>query len=264
MLKIILIIIGLYALLVGALFVFQRNILFVPGKSKPIASASLVPEMREITLLTSDGLSLYSWYYKGDEDKPIIIYFQGNAGTIFDRDYKARYFIDLGYSFLMLGYRGYGGNPGDPSELGFNVDGEAALVFAKNLGFKISQTILYGESLGTGVSVNLAINYDIHSLILEAPYTSIEKIASERYWFVPVHYLLKDSFNSLSKIDNITSPLLILHGDQDKIINMKYGKELFFQAPEPKKIHIFEGAGHANLYDYKAGKIVNSFILSGK
>jgi fermentation-respiration switch protein FrsA (DUF1100 family) len=225
---------------------------------------SLVPEMREITLLTSDGLSLYSWYYKGDEDKPIIIYFQGNAGTIFDRDYKARYFIDLGYSFLMLGYRGYGGNSGDPSESGFNIDGEAALEFAKNSGFNIKQTILYGESLGTGVSVNLAINYDIHSLILEAPYTSIEKIASERYWFVPVHYLLKDKFNSLSKIGNIEAPLLIIHGGQDKVINLKYGKELFFEASEPKKIHVFKSAGHANLFDYKAGEVVNSFILSRK
>ena len=249
-----------YATLVALLYLFQRNILFVPGKTIPMIVNSVVPEMIEIFLKTDDGLDLRSWFFKGEEGKPIIIYFQGNAGTIFDRDFKARQFIDHGYSLLFVGYRGYGGNPGAPNEKGFLLDSKAAIDFVESKKFNQNDIVLYGESLGTGVAINLAREVDVGSVILEAPYASITKVASERYWFVPVRYLLKDKFDSISKVNSLSAPLLIIHGDQDDVIDLQHGKLLFTEASEPKYMHIFEGANHGNLYEHDAIKAVDSFI----
>ena len=262
MLKIVLLILTAYLALVALLFIFQRNILFVPGKSAPLTEGSLVPEAEDISLRTTDGLILHSWFFKGKKAKPLILYFQGNTGTIADRDKKASHFLDLGYSFLFVGYRGYGGNSGTPSEKGFNLDANAAIAFAISEGFNSNEIVLYGESLGTGVAINLAQKTRVLSVILEAPYTSIAKVASERYWFVPVDYLLKDRFDSISKIKDLNIPLLILHGDKDQVIDLKHGKELFEQASEPKYMHIFKGANHSNLYDYNAIDVVDSFLVN--
>ena len=139
-----LIIIGVvYFSILIFLFVFQRNILFVPDRSKPSLTETNVSEMSEVNIETKDGLSLTSWFYRGKVEKPLIIYFQGNAGNISDRDYKARFLIDNDYTVLLLGYRGYGGNKGQPSEEGLRKDGEAALEFAKREGFEASNVILY-------------------------------------------------------------------------------------------------------------------------
>ena len=260
MLKIFLIIGAFYVGLVFLLFIFQRNILFVPDRSKPNLTDSNVPEMSEVNIETKDGLTLLSWFYRGQAEKPVIIYFQGNAGNISDRDYKARFLIDNGFSVLLMGYRGYGGNQGQPSEEGLRNDGEAALAFAAKEGFKKTDIILYGESLGTGVVVNLGIGSEFRGLILEAPYTSVEALAKKRYWFIPVSFLLRDKFDSIDKVSQLNSPTLVLHGDADKVIKMDYGKQLYEAIPHPKKFIAFPGGGHSNLFDFGAGIKIVSFI----
>ncbi len=260
MLKILLIIGAFYVGLVFLLFIFQRNILFVPDRSKPNLTDSNVPEMSEVNIETKDGLTLLSWFYRGQAEKPVIIYFQGNAGNISDRDYKARFLIDNGFSVLLMGYRGYGGNQGQPSEEGLRNDGEAALAFAAKEGFKKTDIILYGESLGTGVVVNLGIGSEFRGLILEAPYTSVEALAKKRYWFIPVSFLLRDKFDSINKVSQLNSPTLVIHGDADKVIKMDYGKQLYEGIPQPKKFIAFPGGGHSNLFDFGAGIKIASFI----
>lgn len=258
-----LIIIGVvYFSILIFLFVFQRNILFVPDRSAPSLTETNVPEMSEVNIETKDELSLTSWFYRGKVEKPLIIYFQGNAGNISDRDYKARFLIDNDYSVLLLGYRGYGGNKGQPSEEGLRKDGEAALEFAKREGFEASNIILYGESLGTGVAVDLGTRAMFKGIVLEAPYTSIEALAKKRYWFIPVSYLLKDKFDSINKVSQLTSPTLVLHGDSDRVINLDYGKQLYDSTPQPKNFVMFPGGGHSNLFDFGAGTEIVTFINS--
>lgn len=223
-------------------------------------SESLVPEMTEVILDTEDNLKLVSWFHRGETGKQLIIYFQGNAGSIGNRDYKARFFIDNGYSVLMVGYRGYGGNPGKPSEIGLTKDGEAAVKFAHSKTFSNKDIVLYGESLGTGIAINLGQNKRFHALILEAPYTSIEHMASQRYWFVPVRYLLKDKFDSINKVQSLQSPVLVLHGDADRVIDIRYGKQLFERLNDPKEFSIFPGGGHSNLFDYGAKEKITIFL----
>ena len=260
LIKIVIVAVLLYCLLVGYLYVFQRRILFVPGTTAPNREDVGVPEMREIELLSADGLATRSWYHPAVPGKPTIVYFQGNAGTIGGRGYKARHFIDRGYGILLVGYRGYGGNPGEPSEAGLILDGRAALSFLGRGEAPPANIVLYGESLGSGVAVALAAETRVGAVILEAPYTSIEAMAAARYWFIPIRYLLKDTFDSISRIDRIGAPLLVLHGEKDNVIDVAHGRRLFEAAVEPKRLHLFSNGDHSDLYDHDAATVIFDFV----
>jgi fermentation-respiration switch protein FrsA (DUF1100 family) len=264
----------IYCLLIACLYFFQRRILFVPGHAPPDRMEAGVSDMQEIDLSTADGLNLRSWYREAADNRPTIVYFQGNAGSISGRGFKARAFIDRGYGMLLVGYRGYGGNPGTPSEVGLVLDGRAALSFLQAEGVLTKDTVLYGESLGSGVAVALAVQIwgaaqsseglggSLGALVLEAPYTSIVKIAAARYWFVPVRYMIKDPFDSLSRIAKLRCSLLILHGQRDAVIAVEHGRRLYNTALEPKRFHLFEEGQHSDLFDHGAAEVVASFLES--
>ncbi len=253
-----------YLAVVGALYVFQRNLLYLPDNSRPSPSASGAGEMEAVTLTTSDGLELTSWYKASAKGKPTIIYFHGNAGNIGGRAGKVKPYIEQGYGVLLTGYRGYGGNPGKPSEEGLYKDGRAAVEFASSQGINPSLMVLYGESLGTGVAIQIAMEMastaPVGAVVLEAPYTSISDVAAYHYPYVPVRYMIRDRFESISKIASISSPLLVFHGDRDRTIPIRFGRKLFAAAMEPKKSHWYAGAGHTDLYDFGAAKTVLDFL----
>ena len=185
LLKIVFSAVLIYGLVVASLYLFQRRILFVPGTTPPDREAVGVPDMNDADLMTDDGLTLRSWYRAAMPGRPTVVYFQGNAGTIGGRGFKARSLMDHGYGVLLVGHRGYGGNPGYPSEVGLIDDGQAALEFLATQGVRAKNIILYGESLGSGVVVALAAGISGEeqpgAIILEAPLTSIVEIAASRY-----------------------------------------------------------------------------------
>jgi uncharacterized protein len=262
--KLVFVVALIYGIVVGALYVFQRRILFVPGTTEPDRVASGVPDMRDVDLTTGDGLRLRSWYSPATQGFPTIVYFQGNAGTIGGRDFKARPLIDHGYGMLLVGHRGYGGNPGHPTEIGLIDDGRAALDFLASNGVEISDIVLYGESLGSGVAVALAAEAPESggpgALVLESPYTSIVEIAAARYWFMPVRLLIKDRFDSLSRMARVNAPLLVLHGERDNVIEVEQGRRLHEAASEPKHLKLFAEGRHSDLYDHGALEAIVGFL----
>ena len=136
-------------------------------QTMPIPPPSMRPSVE-----TEDGLSLRSWYKAAIQNKPTIIYFQGNADNIRARGPLVRPYLDEGYGVLLLGYRGYGGNPGQSSEKGLYTDGRGALDFLKKQGVKPQCMVLYGESLGTGVAIQLASEQPVGGVVLQAAFTS--------------------------------------------------------------------------------------------
>jgi hypothetical protein len=189
----------------------------------------------------------------------------GNAGNVAHRAEKVRPFMDQGYGVLLVGYRGYGGNPGAPSEEGLYHDAEAALAFlaAHNVG--PDRQILYGESLGSGVAVEMAqrraaAGAPVAGVVLEAPYTSMPAAAAHHYPFVPASSLIIDKYDSLAKIEQINAPLYIFHGDQDIIVPQSLGRDLFDAADTPKRAQWIDGAGHNDLYDFGAAEGVMDFL----
>ena len=249
-----------YAALVGGLYIFQRQLLYLPDRTRPELLGLEKLGVREVTLSTEDGLSLLSWYLPGRPGRPIIVYLHGNGGHI---GYRAERLLRLareGYGVLMAEYRGYGGNPGTPSEAGFYADGRAALGFLERKGVAPNRLVLYGESLGSGVAVELAAQHQIAALILEAPPTSVAEVAQCHFPFVPAARLVTDRFDSLSRIAKVRAPILVLHGERDRVVPVRFGRALFDAAPEPKEGWFTPDAGHEDLARYGGLDVAVAFI----
>jgi len=249
-----------YAVLVGGLYLFQRQLLYHPDRTRPELLGLEQLGVREVTLPTEDGLSLLSWYLPPRPGRPVIAYFHGNGGHIGYRAERVLRFAREGFGVLMVEYRGYGANPGMPSEAGFDADGRAALAFLDREGVAPNRLVLYGESLGSGVAVALAVEHDISALILEAPFTSVAEVAQSHFRYVPASGMVIDRFDSLSRIGRLKAPLLVLHGERDRIVPIRYGRALLDAAPEPKEGWFAPAAGHEDLARYGSLDVVVAFI----
>ena len=199
------------------------------------------------------------WYVPAKAAKPLVLYFQGNAGALRNRADRFRVLADDGTGVVALSYRGYGGSTGSPSEIGLIADAEAAYAFA------ISHTpperiVVWGESLGTGVAVALASAHRIGGLVLEAPFTSAADVGAGVYWYLPVQLLMKDPFRSDARIGKVTAPLLVLHGGRDRVVPISQGERLFARANEPKRFIRFAQGEHHDLDRYGALDAVRAFI----
>jgi uncharacterized protein len=249
-----------YGGIAGGLYLFQRQLLYRPNKTRP-GLADLAPlGVREVVLTTADGLSLFSWYLPPGTNRPVIAYFHGNGGHIGYRAERLRRFAREGYGVLMAEYRGYAGNPGMPCEAGLYIDAEAALDFLACERIAPSRLVLWGESLGSGVAVYLAARREVAGVILEAPFTSVAAAAQHHYPFVPAAYLIRDRFDSLSRIGRLRAPLLVLHGERDTIVPVRFGRTLLDAAPEPKEGWFGPEAGHENLAQFGALDAAIAFI----
>jgi hypothetical protein len=249
-----------WVLVVTVLYATQRSILFVPDTARPDPAASAAPMMARVTTVTADGLELEGWWQPPAAGRPTVLYFHGNGGNVGGRDDKARRMIERGYGVLLAGYRGYGGNPGSPSEAGLIDDGRAWLDRVEGLGIAARATVLYGESLGSGVVAALALERAVAGLVLEAPYTSIADIAAARYWFVPARRLIRDPFDTRSRLGAAKAPVLIVHGTEDRVVPIDHGEALFEVAPEPKRLVRLQGGAHTDLFDHGALEALDAFV----
>ncbi len=251
-----------YALLVVFVYFYQRHLQYFPDKTNPGAPAdSNVPEMSVVYVTTSDGVKLLSWFAPPKKkDGKIAVIFHGNAGNIGGRGIKARYFLDRGYGVFLSEYRGFGGNPGNPTEQGLYNDGRAALKWLEEKGYVPGQFVIYGESIGSGVAVQMALETQPRYLILECPFASALEIAKARYSFLPVEFMMHDRYDSVGKIGKVASSLLIVHGDEDPVVPIDSGKRLFEAANHPKEFCSIAGGGHSDLYDHHAGHIIADWL----
>ena len=251
---------AVYGSVVGGLYFFQRRLLYRPRPARPVLNDLALLGVREIELTTKDGLTLFSWYLPPPAGRPVIAYFHGNGGNIGYRAERLRRFAAAGYGVLLVEYRGYGGNPGEPCERGLFADAEAALDFLAASDISSEHVVLWGESLGSGVAVHLAANRAIGGVVLEAPFTSIAACAQRRYPFVPAAWLVHDRFDSLSRIAQVTAPLLILHGERDMVVPVHHGRALLKAATAPSEGWFSPSASHENLADHGALDVAMSFI----
>jgi uncharacterized protein len=249
-----------YLMVLAYLYVFQRQLLYFPDRSRPHLGAVAQLGAREVLLTTADGLSLLSWYLPPREGRPVILYFHGNGGSIGGRADRMQRFGHEGYGVLLAEYRGYGGNPGAPTETGLFDDARAASDFLRREGIAAGRLVLYGESLGSGVAVHLATTQPIAALILESPYTSVGALAQYHYPYIPAGLLIWDRFDSLSRIGEVKAPVLILHGGHDRIVPDRFSRALLAAAPEPKESWFAPDAGHEDLAGLGALDQVVSFI----
>jgi hypothetical protein len=174
------------------------------------------------------------------------VYFHGNGGSLFNRRFRARALLEDGRGLLMVSYRGYSGSTGSPSEAGLHQDARAAYDWVTG-GYEPGRLVLYGESLGSGVAVRLAAERPVGGIVLDAPYTATADIARSLYWWLPVDLLMRDPFRSIDHVGRLAAPLLVLHGERDRLVPIAMGERLFAAAPEPKRFVRLPGGHETNL-----------------
>lgn len=252
--------VGVYLALVGVIFGFQRHMMYFPVRGDVDPARAGVPEMQRVTLQTEDGLALTAWYAPARGHAATLLYLHGNGGHIGHRALKVRPYLDAGFGVLLLSYRGYGPNPGAPTEAGLYADGRAALASLESSGVAADRIVLYGESLGSGVAIELAAHTSVGAVLLEAPFTSIADVAAYHYPFLPARWLVRDRYDSASKIAKVRAPLLVLHGAKDRIVPERFGRALFEAASEPKEFRPFPEGSHNDLYDHGAAEATIGFL----
>jgi fermentation-respiration switch protein FrsA (DUF1100 family) len=211
--------------LLGLLYVKQRSLLYFPSRQVVTPSEAGLGSAEVRSLVTRDGETLSAWYLKGVNGR-IILYFHGNGGNIVGR---AGRFDDLnarGFSVLAIDYRGYGASTGTPAEAGLHIDADAAYDAAAALGFSGDKILLFGESLGSGVALELATRRPVAGIILDSPYSSIVDVAAGRFPFLPVRLLMQDQYRSDLWISKVHAPILAVHGTDDVVVPIVFGRRL--------------------------------------
>ena len=262
---IILTLVSFYVLLLATMFFFQRSFLYHPSIDNYLKDQAInVPsEIEKVKITTEDNIELVAWFYNKDIKKfKTILFFHGNAGSLENRTYKLNHFKDLNVNFLIIAWRGFSGNEGKPNENGLYNDAKSAIVWLNSRGVTKENIILYGESLGTGIAVEVAQNKNYAGVILESPFTSMINMGKKYYPLFPVRFLLKDKFESYKKIKKVSAPVLVIHGKIDKIVPFAMGEKMYELANEPKFFYFQEYGDHMLDYDEELLSVLKKFIQS--
>lgn len=241
---------AIYVLFLAFLVLIQRNLMYFPDPTPFKPESYGFQEFTRFDYAADDGIKLHGFYAPPKEGKRLtIVFFQGNAGNLGLRAEKIAMWRDWGYGVMLTTYRGYHGNAGEPDEQGLYMDARASIAALKrDFGVKPEHMVLYGESLGSGVATQMAMEISEAGLVLEVPYTSIPDIGSARYPFVPIFWLALDRYESIRKIRHVHAPLLILKAGRDEVIPSILAQRLYDEAQDPKTLVVSERARHMGIY----------------
>jgi uncharacterized protein len=248
-----------YLGIAALMYVMQRGLMYFPEKLRTAPAAAGFPQAEEVTLQTADGEKVIAWHVPPRGDRPVVLYFHGNGGSLRYRVDRFQRLVADGVGLVALSYRGYGGSTGSPSEAGLIADAQAAYAFAAER-YPVSRIVLWGESLGSGVAIALAAEKPVARLILDAPFTSAVDVAAATYPFLPVRLLMKDQFRSDERIARVKVPVLVLHGDADQVIPFRYGERLYAMIPGEKRLLRFAGGHHVDLDRHGAADAALKFL----
>ena len=241
---------GLYLMIALLMFGCQRSFLYFPDRSAPDLGGAGVEGLEVVRLQSEPGLETAHWFRPPvADDGPVLVIFHGNAGHIGHRVPKFRPLLEAGFGLFLAEYRGYGGNPGKPDEAGLTADAEAVMAYLRDRGIPGDRLVVYGESLGGGPAVKMAVDHDVAGLVLESPFTSIADVAQSHYWYLPARWLVLDKWDNASRIAGLRAPLLLIHGERDRVVPADFGRELFELAPEPKQALFVPGGDHNGLFN---------------
>ena len=205
-----LILLLVYISVVVFLFFYQRKLLYHPSENNYLDETQLNHKIENTFVESND--KLVSWYFKKNKNFKTLLFFHGNAGKLDNRVYKLNELSKLNLNYLIVAYRGFSGNAGNPTESGLYDDAYSAKIWLNKNGIEDKDIIVYGESLGTAVAVDLASRFKFSGLILESPFTSMVELAQNYYPIFPVKLILKDRYESKKKLKDIKSPVLVMHG----------------------------------------------------
>jgi fermentation-respiration switch protein FrsA (DUF1100 family) len=269
---------AIYAVFLAILLLAQRSLMYFPDPTLFDPAANNLSGFDRLAYTTPDGLDIHGFYAPPSPPRHLtLVFFQGNAGNLANRADKIRQWRGEGYGVMLATYRGFHGNPGAPDEPGLYQDARAAIMALEARGMNRRDMIFYGESLGTGIAVQMASEGNPAGVILEAPYTSLPDVGAYRYPFVPIFWIMQDKYMSIEKVGKIRVPLLVLQAGRDYVVPSVFARRLYDAANEPKKILLNATAGHNTIYssadlvrdmflfmsDLEKGKAATGAVSSG-
>jgi fermentation-respiration switch protein FrsA (DUF1100 family) len=219
---------------VGMLWALQRQLIYFPDAGRVPPAADVTEGARDVTLRTADGLELTAWFIpsSGTADAAMaVLVAPGNGGNRAGRADFAEELSRRGLAVLLMDYRGYGGNPGTPSENGLAADADAAVAALEELGYPPEQTIYFGESLGTGVVAALQARRPPAGVVLRSPFTALADVGSHHYPWLPVRALLRDRFPVVEHLASSDVPLAVIYGDRDSVVPTALSARVADEAP---------------------------------
>jgi fermentation-respiration switch protein FrsA (DUF1100 family) len=234
----------------AAIWALQDRLIYFPDPSPPPSPEALgLRGVEGVALRTADGLSILGWRVAGRPGAPVLLYLHGNGGSLRHRAERVMRFQRLGWGALLVQWRGYGGNPGAPSENGLTEDARAGLKVLQEEGVAAARIVLWGESLGTGSALRLAAEQPaaIAAVVLESPFTGLLALARLHYPVLPSGLLLRDRYDNLARIREVRVPVLILQGARDTLVPPAMGRELAAAATAPVEVWEAPDAGHNEL-----------------
>jgi fermentation-respiration switch protein FrsA (DUF1100 family) len=230
----------------------ERALVYHPDRVLQATPASGGLAFDDVWLSAEDGVRVHAWHVRTPSPRALVVVCHGNAGNISHRIALAEVLAREGLDTLLYDYRGFGRSEGGPWEEGLYRDGEAARRWAEGKGLPV---VLYGESLGGAVAVELAVRRAPALLVVQSSFTSLPELAAR---LVPLGGLLaRERFASIEKIRRLASPLLVVHGDRDELVPYVMGQQLFAAAPGPKEMLTVPGGGHNDLIERAGAEIAH-------
>jgi uncharacterized protein len=231
----------------AGLWAFQRQLIYFPDNTPVGEAARALPGAEDVTLTTADGLELGAWLVVPDQERDrrwAVLVLPGNGGNRAGRVGLAERLRDEGFTVLLVDYRGYGGNPGEPTEEGLAHDADAAVALREERGFPAGRTVYLGESLGTGVAAALATRHPPAGMVLRSPFTELAAVGAHHYPWLPVRLLLRDRFPVLEHVRGSDVPLVVVRGSADDVVPTGLSAEVAAAAPNLVEERVLEGVGH--------------------
>jgi len=233
----------------GLLLLFETRFIYFPSRTHDATPSGLGLPSEEVRLDAEDGVRLHAWLLPVRGARWTVLLSHGNAGNISHRlDRTLLLQNRLGASVLLYDYRGYGKSEGSADEAGTYRDARAAYRYlTEKAGVAPERLVIFGESLGSAVSLDLALAHPAAALILEAPFLSVPAMARQTIFF-PLAPFVRTRYDNLEKVGRLATPLLVLHGDRDEVVPFAQGRKLYEAAPGPKRFFAIPGAGHNDTY----------------
>jgi pimeloyl-ACP methyl ester carboxylesterase len=249
MVKYAVVLVALLGVLIAVLWALQRRLIYLPSGGGVPPAAQVIDGARDVSLDTSDGLSLGAWFIPAaaPENEFVVLVANGNAGDRSLRAPLAGALADEGFAVLLFDYRGFGGNPGHPSEEGLALDVRAARRFLIDRGVRDDQVLYFGESLGAAVVTELATEHPPAGLVLRSPFTDLAAVGRVHYPFLPVGALLRDRYPVVEHISRVNVPTTVVYGSGDGIVPPEQSRAVAEAAGGPTTLVEIEGADHNDL-----------------
>jgi pimeloyl-ACP methyl ester carboxylesterase len=232
---------------VAVLWALQRQLIYFPDNTPVPSVSGIIPGGRDVTLHTADGLELGAWFVpaaRSPDTGMAVLVAPGNGGNRVARAELAEELARRGLAVLLMDYRGYGGNPGTPSEDGLAADADAAVGALTELGYPPDRTVYFGESLGSGVVAALQARHPPAGVVLRSPFPELADVGSHHYPWLPVRALLRDRFPVVSHLAGSDVPVTVIYGDRDSVVPTALSARVADRAPALAERVVLEGADH--------------------